>query len=114
MPHLLFRGVAAEQLRTVTKQFVEELAVICECGTDNFTMACLHTTNVLDSTADEPAYALVEAGWFDRGPQVRTRFAQAVTRHLMLLGIHEVEIVFHAYREDSYYINGEPVEVTRK
>lgn len=110
MPHLLFRGVAAEQLQAVAAPLAEELAAICECGTDNFTMACLHATNVFGSLPGEPAFAFIEVGWFERGKDVRSRFAQAVTRYVGQLSIPDIEIVFHAYREDSYYINGEPVE----
>lgn len=111
MPHLLFRGVPAEQLQAVTPALADKLAAICECGTDNFTMACLHTTSVFGSQgqANEAAFAFIEVGWFERGQQVRNSFAQAVTESVRRLGISEIEIVFHAYREDSYYINGEPV-----
>ncbi|OMF38711.1 hypothetical protein BK133_00430 [Paenibacillus sp. FSL H8-0548] len=109
MPHLLFRGVPAEKLQTVTNPLAMELAALCECGTDNFTMSCLHTTSVFGSESEEAAFAFIEVGWFERGQQVRNRFAQAVTKYVAQLGLSEIEIVFHAYREDSYYINGEPV-----
>ncbi|WP_054028347.1 DUF1904 family protein [Bacillus sp. FJAT-28004] len=110
MPHLLFRGVPAEKLQSVTAPLADELAALCECGTDNFTMVCLHTTNVFGSQSAESDFAFIEVGWFERGQQVRNRFAQAVTNYVRQLGISEIEIVFHAYREDSYYINGEPVD----
>lgn len=110
MPHLLFRGVAADRLQAVTAPLAKELAAICECGTDNFTMACLHTTSVFGSHPGDPAFAFIEVGWFERGQAIRNRFAQAITRYVGQLDIPEIEIVFHAYREDSYYINGEPVE----
>jgi hypothetical protein len=109
MPHLLFRGVPSERLKAVTAPLAEELAALCECGTDNFTMACLHTTDVFSTDGAESAFAFIEVGWFERGPQIRNLFAQLVTKHVAELGIAEIEIVFHAYREDSYYINGEPV-----
>ncbi|MFT8322246.1 MAG: DUF1904 family protein [Bacillus sp. (in: firmicutes)] len=41
MPHILFRGTTAEQLKTISKSLVEELAMICECSTDNFTFNAL-------------------------------------------------------------------------
>ncbi|MCR2805683.1 DUF1904 domain-containing protein [Paenibacillus soyae] len=110
MPHLLFRGVPAERLQSVAEPLVEQLAVICDCGTDNFTMNCVHATNVFGALPGDPAFAFVEVGWFERGRDVRDRFAAAVTRYVSQLDIPEVEIVFHAYREDSYYINGKPVE----
>lgn len=110
MPHLLFRGVPAEKLQTVTNPLATELAALCECGTDNFTMACLHTTSVFGSDSGEASFAFIEVGWFERGQQVRNRFAEAVTRYVAQLGISEIEIVFQAYHQNSYYINGEPVE----
>ena len=108
MPHLLFHGVPAERLQTTAAALAEELAVICGCGTDNFTMSCQFATNVFGAGPNDPPFAFVEVGWFERGQQVRRRFAEAVTRHIVQLDIPEVEVVFHAYREDSYYINGNP------
>ncbi|WP_053374517.1 DUF1904 family protein [Paenibacillus sp. FJAT-27812] len=110
MPHLLFRGVPADKLQSVTAPLADELAAICDCGTDNFTMACQHTTNVFGSPESEAGFAFIEVGWFERGQQIRNRFAVAVTDAVRQLGISEIEIVFQPYREDSYYINGEPVE----
>lgn len=110
MPHLLFRGVQAEQLRAVTTPLAEELAALCQCGTDNFTMACLHTTSVFGENPDESSFAFIEVGWFERGQQVRDSFAHLITSYVQKLGISEIEIVFHAYHEDSYYINGLPVK----
>lgn len=109
MPHLIFRGVPAERLQTVVAPLANELAAICGCGTDNFTMNCLHTTNLFGIEPNDPGYAFIEVGWFERGQQVRDRFAEAVTNSVRQLGVPEIEIVFLAYREDSYYINGMPV-----
>ncbi|MDQ6423421.1 DUF1904 family protein [Paenibacillus sp. LHD-117] len=110
MPHLVFRGVPAERLKSAAVSLAEELAAICDCGTDNFTMNVINATSVFGDGSDDPAFAFVEVGWFDRGKQARNRFAEAVTHTVLQLGIPDVEIVFHAYREDSYYINGKPVE----
>ncbi|WP_426451144.1 DUF1904 family protein [Paenibacillus sp. S-38] len=107
MPHLLIRGVPAERLRTVSIPLLEELAALCACGTDNFTLECMHTTAVFAGKI-VPSFPFVEVGWFERGADVRDRFAQTVTRHILSLGYAEVETVFTAYREDSYYINGVP------
>ncbi|WP_435169859.1 DUF1904 family protein [Paenibacillus glycanilyticus] len=108
MPQLLFRGVPADRLTTVSLALAEDLASICECGTDNFTMECLHATAVFGGLAEGQSYPFVEVGWFERGQAVRDRFAQTVTAHLARIGIAEVEVAFRTYREDSYYINGKP------
>lgn len=107
MPHLLFRGIAPEQLREAAQPLAEELAVICECGTDNFTMDCLHTTSVFGGTGDR-SFPFVEVAWFERGSEARGQFAAAVTAQLAKLGLTEIEVAFRTYREDSYYIDGQP------
>ncbi|WP_337099817.1 DUF1904 family protein [Paenibacillus sp. YIM B09110] len=108
MPHLVFRGVTADQLRTVSEPLAETLAKLCHCGTDNFTMSCLNATSVFGDPADGSMFVFVEVGWFDRGQQTRNEFALAVTESIQRLGASEVEVVFIAYREDSYYVNGTP------
>lgn len=108
MPQLLFRGVPADKLKTISLALAEDLAAVCECGTDNFTMESLHTTAIFGGLTEGESYPFVEVGWFERGQAVRDRFAEAVTARLAHIGIDEVEVAFRTYREDSYYINGKP------
>lgn len=105
MPHLLIRGIKPEQICDISALLVEELAAICECGTDNFTLECLATVGVFGGKI-VPSFPFVEVAWFERGTMVRDRFAETVTRHVLSLGLPEVEIAFTTYTEDSYYING--------
>jgi hypothetical protein len=107
MPQLLIRGVPIEDVKTISTALVQELADICECGTDNFMLECVSTVSVFDGEA-VASFPFVEVGWFERGQDVRDRFAQAVTRHLQGRGISEVEVAFVTYEEDKYYINGKP------
>jgi hypothetical protein len=110
MPHLLFRGVDANLLSTVAPSLAAELAALCECGTDNFTINALHTTAVFGEPEAAASFAFIEVGWFERGREIRNAFAGIVTQYMLKLGFAEVEVVFQAYREDSYYINGEPCQ----
>lgn len=110
MPHLLFRGLGAEQLRSIAEPLAGELAVLCGCGTDNFTMNVLPCETVFGAAEEGPAFIFIEIGWFERGRDIRDSFARLVTDYVRKLGSSEIEIVFHAYREDSYYIDGEPVQ----
>ncbi|TVX88216.1 DUF1904 family protein [Paenibacillus agilis] len=107
MPHLIFRGVAAEQLAPVSQQLVEELAELCQCGTDNFTLECLQTTGVWAGKL-APSYPFVEISWFERGTEVRNRFADIVTRHVHAAGVEEVEVAFRTFEPSHYYIQGVP------
>lgn len=105
MPLLVVRGIDPYKMKTISTTLVEKLAVICECGIDNFTIECLHTTAVFGGQIVD-SFPFIEVAWFERGQEVRDQFAKAVTDSVMSLGIEEVEMAFTAYREDSYYING--------
>ncbi|MGE5705066.1 MAG: DUF1904 family protein [Clostridia bacterium] len=105
MPQLIVRGITVEQLKTISTPLIAELAEVCECGTDNFMIEYQHTTSIFGGEVVN-SYPFIEVAWFERGQQVRDRFAEAVTRHVLSLGIPEVEIAFAVYREDSYYLNG--------
>jgi hypothetical protein len=107
MPQLTIRGIHHQTMAAVSIQLVEELAAICECGTDNFTLDCIHVTSVLDGAAAD-TYPFIEVAWFERGREVRDRFAETVYRHVRSAGIAEVEVAFKVYREEGYYVNGLP------
>jgi len=106
MPQLTVRGISAEKMMGVSKALVEELAAICGCGTDNFTIDCLAVTSVFDGATTD-TFPFVEVAWFDRGRDVRDRFAEAVTRRVRITGVSDLEVAFKTYKEDAYYINGE-------
>ncbi|CAH1225628.1 hypothetical protein PAECIP111893_05281 [Paenibacillus plantiphilus] len=107
MPQLLVRGIDSEAMARISRSLVTELAEICECGADNFTIDCLAAQSVYDGEL-VPTYPFIEVGWFERGSLVRDRFAAALTRHVLSLGIAEVELAFKVYQESAYYINGKP------
>lgn len=106
MPQLLIRGIKPDDICTISKPLIEELAKICDCDTDNFMLECLHTTSIFNGEVVE-TFPFIEVAWFERGQAVRDQFAAAVTRHVRALDIPEVEVAFRVFREDSYYINGE-------
>jgi hypothetical protein len=107
MPQLTVRGINAQKMSAISKPLVEELALICDCGTDNFMVDCLNVTSVFGGEVVE-TYPFIEVAWFERGREVRDRFAEALVRHIHLAGIPELEVAFKIYREDGYYINGRP------
>jgi hypothetical protein len=107
MPHLLIRGLSVDEVRTISRPLVADLAGLCQCPPDYFMLECLHTTAIFDGET-VPSYPFVDVSWFDRGTEIRDRFAETVDRHIRSLGIPEAEIAFRAYREDQYYINGKP------
>lgn len=105
MPQLTVRGISASQMASICGPLVEELADVCGCGTDNFTVDCLSVTSVFAGEA-VATYPFIEVAWFERGDAARDRFAETLTRHIQLAGVPEVEIAFKVYREQAYYVNG--------
>ncbi len=106
MPHLLFRGVTPEQVRSISAPLVAELASVCRCPEDYMMLECLHTTALFGGEI-VPSYPFVEVAWFDRGAEVRDLAAACIDRHVRSLGVPELEIAFRNYERESYYANGE-------
>lgn len=109
MPQLMFRGIPAEGVRAISKPLVEEMAAICSCGTDNFTLECLHVTAIFDGEYVEP-HPFIDVWWFERGQEVRDRMAAAIDRHVRSLGIAELELSFRVGRVEDFYYNGRRYE----
>jgi Domain of unknown function (DUF1904) len=105
MPHLVIRGITIDQVKTISTPLVQELAELCTCGTDNFTLEVLQSTFVFDQK-EVPGYPFIEVKWFERGQDIRDQFAQIVTKQVLSLGIPEVEVAFTVFSESSYYANG--------
>ncbi len=105
MPQLWVRGIPLQKLKACHKPLFSELAEICECETDNFSIEFWEgITLQFDDHA--PSFPFVEVKWFDRGREVRDRFAQSVSRYLFDVGVHNVEIAFICYEKDAYYADG--------
>lgn len=107
MPHLWFKGIAADKLHAVCEPLASELAELCECGTGNFTMEISNGTVIWGNEEGDKSYVLVEVAWFERGRETRDAFAAAVTRHLLKLSEADIEVAFRTYSKDGYYLNGQ-------
>ncbi|UKS25964.1 DUF1904 domain-containing protein [Paenibacillus sp. HWE-109] len=105
MPQLIFRGIPAEGIRAISIPLVEEMATICQCGTDNFTLECLHVTAIFDGKYTD-SYPFIDVWWFERGDEVRDKMAEAIDKYVRSLGIPDLEISFRVGREDNFYMNG--------
>ena len=105
MPHLIFRGISVDQVKTISTSSVQELADLCACGTDNFTLEIVQSTYVFDGDIVQ-GYPLIEVKWFERGQEVQDQFANIITKHILSLGITEVEVAFSTFQESAYYLNG--------
>ncbi|MBP1963741.1 DUF1904 family protein [Paenibacillus aceris] len=105
MPRLTFRGVTVEQVCEISESLVEQLAAVCGCDIDNFTLECVQHAAIFGGKV-VPAYPFVEVAWFERGDEVRDGVALSITAHVLGLGLPEVEVAFTTYSKDAYYSNG--------
>ncbi|MFC0271766.1 DUF1904 family protein [Metabacillus herbersteinensis] len=105
MPHLMIRGISVEQVKEISTPLVQELARLCKCETDTFTLEIVNSTFILDQN-EVPGYPFIEVKWFERGQAIQDHFTQLVTKHVLSLGIPEVEVAFTAFLESAYYYNG--------
>ncbi|QOS99427.1 DUF1904 family protein [Brevibacterium sp. JNUCC-42] len=105
MPQLLLRGITAEQACNMSEALLSELAEICECGIDNFILECIPTISIFEGKQVQ-TYPFIHVYWFERGTEVRDRFATCVSKHVLSQGILEVEIAFSIFETNSYYVNG--------
>ncbi|USK42011.1 DUF1904 family protein [Cytobacillus oceanisediminis] len=105
MPHLYIRGISVDQTKEISTQLVKDLARLCECGEDNFTLEVLNSTFVFDIN-EVPAYPFIEVKWFDRGKAIQNQFAGIISKYVRSLGVPEVEVAFSAFLEADYYLNG--------
>lgn len=105
MPHLFIRGISAEQVKIISKPLVEELANLCACGTDNFTLEIVNSTFVFEGI-EVPGYPFIEVKWFERGQGIQNEFASIITKQVHSLDIPDVEVAFTTFRESDYYLNG--------
>jgi phenylpyruvate tautomerase PptA (4-oxalocrotonate tautomerase family) len=105
MPHLYIRGISVDQTKEISTQLVKDLARLCECGEDNFTLEVLNSTFVFDKN-EVPAYPFIEVKWFDRDKAIQNQFAGIISKYVRSLGVPEVEVAFSAFLEADYYLNG--------
>lgn len=105
MPHLIFRGIPSEFIRTISKQLAIDIADLCQCPPDHVILECLHTTALFDGE-QVASYPFVEVNWFERGQAVQDQVASCIDRHVRSLGIAEAEVAFRSYEPNRYYANG--------
>jgi Domain of unknown function (DUF1904) len=105
MPQLLIKGISTENVCQISQSLIKDLAEVCECGTDNFTIDCIQTTSIFDGNIVD-SFPFIEVKWFERGQETRDRFATTIAKYISTLNLPEFEIAFITYTEDSYYING--------
>lgn len=105
MPQIKMRGVDTKTICKLSKQLIDELAVLTQSPRDDFTLEVIHSTFVMDGVV-VPGYPFVEIAWFDRGQEIQDQVAQVVSRSLNDAGCSSVDIMFTVLEKLRYYENG--------
>lgn len=109
MPQLIFKGISVDQVKKISTLLVEELAELCQCETDNFTLEIVQSTFVFNDR-EVQGFPFIEVKWFDRGQEIKDQFANIITKHLQSQGIAELEVAFSVFLASAYYLNGHSFE----
>lgn len=105
MPQIKLRGIETELVRKVSKQLIDELAILTLSPRDDFTLEVIHSTFVMDGDV-VLGYPFVEVAWFDRGQETQDQVAQAISQLLHEAGCTSVDIMFTILDKLRYYENG--------
>lgn len=105
MPQLIFKGISVNQVKSISSDLVSELAKLCECDDDNFTLEVPQSIFIFNER-EVSSFPFIEVKWFDRGQDIQDQFANIITKHIHLLDIPEVEVAFTVFLENAYYSNG--------
>lgn len=105
MPQLIFKGISLDQVKQISTPLVSELAELCKCETDNFTLEVPQTAYVFNQQQVQ-GFPFIEVKWFERGQEIQDQFVNIITKHVHSLGIPELEIAFSVFLESAYYYNG--------
>lgn len=105
MPQLIFKGFSLDQVKQMSTSMVNELAELCKCETDNFTLEVSQTSFVFNQQQVQ-GFPFIEVKWFERGQEIQDQFANIITKHVHSMGIPELEVAFSVFLESAYYYNG--------
>lgn len=108
MPHIRVRGIALEDLESISDLLIKEAAELLATPADHFTLEYQAITYFVTGGAS-PAYPFFEVLWFDRGEEIKQKLAQKITNMVKPLLFEEKDIciVFHDIKGNDYFENGE-------
>jgi len=102
LPQIKIRGIDSEIIRKLSKQLINELAVLTKSPRDYFTLEVIHSTFVMDGDI-VPGYPFVEIAWFDRGQETQDQAAAVISRLFLEGGCSSVDIMFTILEKTLYY-----------
>ncbi|KLV06428.1 hypothetical protein ABT56_08575 [Photobacterium aquae] len=108
MPHLRFRAIEFDLVKSLSTELVDDLLPLMGCPREDFTLEHISTTFIFDGEVSD-AYPFVEVLWFDRGQDIQDRVAAAITeavRAAIEIPEQDVAVIFTVLPPSGYYDNG--------
>lgn len=106
MPHLRFRAVEENHVKTLSETLAEALSFALNTPADYFTFEHVKTAFYYGGEAVKGP-ATVEVMWFERGQEAQDLTAQMLHEALMSNGYEETTIIFAPLAPKAYYDNGQ-------
>ncbi|TBR42847.1 DUF1904 domain-containing protein [Marinomonas agarivorans] len=108
MPHIRVRGIALEDIESISDLLIKQAAELLETPADHFTLEYQAVTYFVTGGASS-AYPFFEILWFDRGEEIKRQFAKNITDMVqpLLIDAKDVCVVFHDIKGNNYFENGE-------
>lgn len=105
MPHITIKGMSIADVQKISKQMIDELEIVIDCPREYFTLEVVESTFIVDG-AQAHKDPFIQINWFDRGPEVQDKTAEAITQHISNVGYKNVDIFFIVLERNKYYENG--------
>lgn len=106
MPHLRFRALDEQQVKTLSDTLVAPLAKAMNTTEDNFTFEHIGT-RFFYRGEEIQSYPFVEVLWFARSKEIQRKAAAIITDQVKAAAeAPDVVVVFQALPEADYFENG--------
>ena len=107
MPHIRIRALQPDQVASLSKTLVKDLATTIKTDEDNFTFE-LVTTQFFQQGQTVKGTPFVEVFWFPRTSEVQQQAAELITTAIKKLVNEEyITVVFLSLLPENYYENGQ-------
>jgi len=107
MPHIRFRKIEAEHVKTMSGTLLKPLADTIKCDMDWLTFEHINSSNYCQGKS-HVGNPFVEILWFEREKSVKDQVAHLLTQEIKkLTHSKEITVVFIPLQEVNYYENGE-------
>lgn len=107
MPRITTHALPLPLVQTVSRALTDELVALTGVPREHFTLEVRQDPFVADGEL-VPGDPFVEVALFDRGAEVESEIARAITRNFQAAGIAHLDVYLHRLERPRYYEDGEP------